>query len=175
MKLNIWLNKKTATDALRENINFFRTTVDFVNGNLNIILFNHDSTKINKIWKWVYNFYIDVFYSFIGWVELGPKRLLRFGTKPLGCQSWRTTTSLNRCIPLPKVESLPLKWLRTYHLTLVSHNFKVVWFVTILMEWVEWKKSWMTFVQNFCSRQIIIFGWNNNHNLRYGLRLWQQG
>jgi hypothetical protein len=47
MKLKIWLNKKTATDALRENINVFRTTVDLVNGHLNIILFHHDSTKIN--------------------------------------------------------------------------------------------------------------------------------
>jgi hypothetical protein len=42
---------------------------------------------------------IYLFHSFIGWEGLEPKRLLRFGTTPLGCQTWRTITSLTRSIP----------------------------------------------------------------------------
>jgi hypothetical protein len=45
---------------------------------------------------------IDPFHPFIGWVGLGPKRLLRFDTKPLGGQPWRPVKSLIRVYQIEK-------------------------------------------------------------------------
>jgi hypothetical protein len=77
--------------------------------------------------------------SAIGWVGLGSKRLFRFGTTPLGCQSWRTATSLTRRIPVQmSYLSLSLISSTTTHLLQIEVDWvgggwwggSVGWFVT---------------------------------------------
>ncbi len=77
---------------------------------LNHSIYNQHNLQASKNGRWVR---YRRFSSFLGWVVLGPQRLFRFGTTPLGCQPRRTATSLTRRLPNPQVFSLSLYYLVT--------------------------------------------------------------